>query len=554
MKTRLLLLSLFIAGVCASWAQGPNNSGTYYQNASGKKGSELKTAFYNIIKNPTVVSYSGLGEKYKLTDKRADGYLRDWYSNITNYTWSGSNGNSSEGAGWNKEHTVPQSWFNENAPMKSDIVHVVPTDCWVNNMRSSYPIAEVAVIKKYSANNYSVLGTCKTEGYNGTVFEPNDEIKGDMARIYFYMATCYQDRIANWTKGESQKVFGDSAYPGLRDWVLAMFMRWSKQDPVDDVEISRNNAVYEVQGNRNPFVDYPGLEDYIWGTLKDKAFSYDNYEGGSGGGDVPTIAMPVFSPATGTYYNKVDVTLTCATAGASIYYTTNGADASVQSIPYEGPITLTETTTIKAVAVKDGETSSQASATYTITDQQGGGGDTPVNCEIALNNTLFGTSYSGSMGNVDEDLTGTKDGVTVTYAKGTGSNRYCNDAQIRIYPGNVLTLSVGQGTITGLEFTMPESTTKVLKASVGNVSVDGTVMKWTGNTSSVDFSYDASSGHIRLSSVKVTVNVPSDPSSIYQISSQELSGRRVIYNLRGQRVANPSSGIYIVDGRKVVIR
>ena len=185
MKTRIILLTLFAVVMGHMWAQGPNNTGTYYQSANGKKGSELKTALFNIIKNPSVVSYSGLGEKYKLTDKRADGYLRDWYSNITNYTWTGSNGNSSEGAGWNKEHTVPQSWFNENSPMKSDIVHVVPTDCWVNNMRSSYPLAEVATIKKYSANYYSILGTCKTEGYNGTVFEPNDEIKGDIARIYF---------------------------------------------------------------------------------------------------------------------------------------------------------------------------------------------------------------------------------------------------------------------------------------------------------------------------------------------------------------------------------
>jgi hypothetical protein len=365
--------------------------------------------------------------------------------------------------------------------------------------------------------------------------------------MYFYMATCYQDKCNSW----GNDVFS-SQNLGLTNWYVSMLMRWSKQDPIDEVEIARNNAVKEVQGNRNPFVDYPGLEDYIWGTLKDKSFSYDNYEGGSGGGDVPTIATPVFSPDAGSYYHSVDVTLTCVTEGASIYYTTNGADASVQSIPYEGPFTLTETATIKAVAVKNGKTSSQALATYTITDQ-GGGGDTPVSCEIALNNTLFGTNYGGSMGNVDEDLTGTKNGVSVTYAIGTGSNRYCNDSQIRIYPGNVLSLSVGQGTITALEFTMPESTTKVLTATTGSVSVDGTVMKWAGNTSAVDFSYDASSGHIRLSSVKVTVSSSSGPSSIYQISSQELSGKRVIYNLRGQRVTNPTRGIYIVDGRKVVI-
>ena len=549
MKTKLLLLSLFVAIISNVWAQGPNNSGTYYQGANGKKGSELKTALFNIIKSPNVVSYGGLYDAYVKTDTRPDGYVRDWYSNATNYRHNVDNKGSysKEGDMYNREHSIPQSWFNEASPMKSDVVHVLPTDGYVNNRRSNYPLAEVNNVTYSSKNSYSKLGSCKTSGYSGTVFEPNDEIKGDMARIYFYMATCYQDKCNSW----GHDVFSNENN-GLKNWVVAMFMEWSKQDPVDAREIARNNAVQEVQGNRNPFVDYPGLEDYIWGTLKSKAFSYDHYEGG-GSGETPTIAMPVFSPDAGTYYNRVMVELDCATEDADIYFTTDGADASEQSMAYMGPFEITQTSTIKAVAIKDGNRSAQAVATYTITDQQGGGGETPLSCEIALNNALFGTNYSGTISNFNEDLTATKDGVTVTYAKGTGSNGYCNDSQIRIYSGNVLTLSVDKGTITGLEFTMPESTTKVLTASIGSVSVDGTVMTWTGNTSGVDFSYDASSGHIKLSSVKVTVSAPSGPSSIHQISTENISGRRVIYNLRGQRVANPTHGIYIVDGKKVVI-
>lgn len=540
-------MSLFAAVIGHVWAQGPNNSGTYYQNANGKKGSELKTALFNIIKNPSVVSYSGLGEKYKLTDKRADGYLRDWYSNITNYTWTGSNGNSSEGAGWNKEHTVPQSWFNENSPMKSDIVHVVPTDCWVNNMRSSYPLAEVATIKKYSANYYSILGTCKTEGYNGTVFEPNDEIKGDIARIYFYMATCYQDKISNWTKGESQKVFGNSSYPGLRDWVLAMFMRWSKQDPVDDVEIARNNAVYEVQGNRNPFVDYPGLEDYVWGDMTDVAFSYDNYAGGSSGGETTKVAMPTFSPDAGTYYNSVTVSINCATEGATIYYTTNGADASEQSLVYTGSIEIAETSTIKAIAIKDGQHSAQAEATYTITDEPViPGGGTPVDCDVVINNALFGSSANGTIAKSDDaDLTGSQNGITFVYALGTGAQRYANATEIRLYNGNTLTISVAEGKLKALDFTIG-SKTSPLSADTGSFSE----FKWTGNASQVVIT---SSSNTALRNVKVSVSVPSEPSAIETVQTNPLSGRRVIYNLSGQRVANPTHGIYIVDGKKVLI-
>jgi endonuclease I len=543
MKTRLLLLSLFIAGVCATWAQGPNNTGTYYQSANGKKGSELKTALFNIIKNPGVVSYSGLYDAYVKTDTRTDGYVRDWYSNATNYRHNVDNkGNySKEGDMYNREHSIPQSWFNEASPMKSDIVHVLPTDGYVNNRRSNYPLAEVNSVTYSSKNSYSKLGSCKTNGYSGTVFEPNDEIKGDMARIYFYMATCYQDKCNAW----GHDVFSGENN-GLKNWVVALFMTWSKQDPVDDVEIARNNAVYEVQGNRNPFVDYPGLEDYVWGDMTDVAFSYDNFAGGSSGGETTKVAMPTFSPDAGTYYNSVTVSINCATEGATIYYTTNGADASEQSLVYTGSIEIAETSTIKAIAIKDGQHSAQAEATYTITDEpvvpQPGG-----SIEIALNNAFFGTSFNGAINKYTADLVGTKDGISVTYSLGDGGdNRYCNDSQIRLYQKNVLKVSAEQATIVGVEFTTSGS--KVLKANVGTMS--GT--NWTGNNQSVEFSVNDGSGNLQVSSIKVTIPA-SDPSAIETVQTNTLSGRRVIYNLSGQRVANPTHGIYIVDGKKVLI-
>ena len=543
MKTRIILLSLFAVVMGHMWAQGPNNTGTYYQSANGKKGSELKTALFNIIKNPGVVSYSGLYDAYVKTDTRTDGYVRDWYSNATNYRHNVDNkGNySKEGDMYNREHSIPQSWFNEASPMKSDIVHVLPTDGYVNNRRSNYPLAEVNSVTYSSKNSYSKLGSCKTNGYSGTVFEPNDEIKGDMARIYFYMATCYQDKCNAW----GHDVFSGENN-GLKNWVVALFMTWSKQDPVDDVEIARNNAVYEVQGNRNPFVDYPGLEDYVWGDMTDVAFSYDNYAGGSSGGETTKVAMPTFSPDAGTYYNSVTVSINCATEGATIYYTTNGADASEQSLVYTGSIEIAETSTIKAIAIKDGQHSAQAEATYTITDEpvipQPGG-----SIEIALNNAFFGTSFNGAINKYTADLVGTKDGISVTYSLGDGGgNRFCNDSQIRLYQKNVLKVSAEQATIVGVEFTTSGS--KVLKANVGTMS--GT--NWTGNNQSVEFSVNDGSGNLQVSSIKVAIPA-SDPSAIETVQTNTLSGRRVIYNLRGQRVANPTHGIYIVDGKKVLI-
>lgn len=293
-KKSLCFFAAFLAIALSAMAQGPNNSGTYYQNANGKKGADLKTAMFNIIKNPTVVSYKGLIDAYKKTDTRPDGCVRDWYSNTTNYRHDTDKAGNykKEGDVYNREHSVPQSWFSEASPMKSDIVHVFPTDGYVNGRRSNYPFGEVSKITYQSNNGYSKLGSSKIAGYSGTVFEPNDEVKGDIARIYFYMATCYEDKITNWS-GES--IQGSSKYQPYTQWTFDMLMRWSKQDPVDEVEIARNNAVWNVQKNRNPFVDYPGLEEYVWGSKKTDAFSYDNYNdsGVTEGISTPTTVSPV---------------------------------------------------------------------------------------------------------------------------------------------------------------------------------------------------------------------------------------------------------------------
>lgn len=542
MKTKLLLLSLFIAMIGNVWAQGPNGTGTYYKNANGQSGQNLRTALATIIANPHVVSYDGLISAYELTDTRPDGYVRDWYSCTTNYRHGKDTGGyQKEGDSYNREHSVPQSWFSKKAPMKSDIVHVVPTDGYVNNRRSSFPFGEVGNVTYRANQDYCRLGSSKTAGYTGTVFEVPDEIKGDMARIYFYMATCYKSQCASW----GGNIFTSD---GIVAWELNQMLAWSRQDPVDAREIARNNAVQEVQGNRNPFVDYPGLEEYIWGTKKGQTFSYDQYEGGTVV-DVPTVAMPTFSPDAGTYYNNVTVTISCATEGATIHYTTDGADASANSPVYTAPITLSKTSTIKAVAIKDDKSSYQAAAYYLITTEQTGDDPEPaIDGEIMLNADFFETSYTGAISSSDDqDLVGTENGVTIVYAKGTSANRYANSSHIRLYPGNELRFSVEQGTITGLEFVFFEGTPNKTLSVGGNTFDDG---KWTGNAQQLIVTFGGSSKHARISAVKVSV---SGGTGVEKVQTTSLSGRRVIYNLRGQRVANPTRGIYIVDGRKIVI-
>lgn len=304
MLKRIFTLTFSVAILVCANAQGPHNTGTYYQNANGKKGAALKTALSGIISSHKTIPYSNLNDYYPKTDARADGKLWDMYSNITNYSFSSTGGNSKEGAGWNKEHSIPQSWFGEASPMKSDIMHVIPTDAYVNGMRSNDPFGETDNPKKISANGFSKQGTCSVEGYSGTCFEPNDEYKGDFARIYFYMATCYENRMSLFTQSNGKYCFDGNQYPSFKPWFLNMLLRWAKNDPVSQKEIDRNKAVYDCQGNRNPFVDYPELEQYIWGDCQDRAFSYDKYVG----------PEPILLPETPYAIAATNITATSFTA------------------------------------------------------------------------------------------------------------------------------------------------------------------------------------------------------------------------------------------------
>lgn len=255
MKRFFLTLGFFIS-VLALTAQIPNG---YYNAANGKTGDELKAALHNIIKGHHVVSYNGLLNAFVYTDNDGNGNVWDIYSNCS-FSYSGNSQcgeYEQEGDCWNREHTWPQSWFNEQTTPRSDLFHVYPTDGYVNGQRSNYPYGEVGNYI-YISGNGSKLGTCVTSGYTGRVFEPIDEYKGDIARSYFYMSVRYYSEDSNWgTSGMTNK-------SEILPWAMTMLLRWSDEDPVSDKEIARNNAVYGYQNNRNPFIDHPEYARMIW--------------------------------------------------------------------------------------------------------------------------------------------------------------------------------------------------------------------------------------------------------------------------------------------------
>ena len=261
--------STFILLVLASfglWAQIPNG---YYNNASGKTGDELKVALHNIIKGHHEVSYSGLLNAFAYTDCKPNGKIWDIYSNIEYSLSTGLCGDyEQEGDCWNREHTWPQSWFNEKSTPRCDLFHVYPTDGFVNGKRGNYPYGEVNN-PIYTSGNGSKLGSCATSGYSGRVFEPIDEYKGDIARSYFYMSVRYYSEDSEW--GTSAMTNKSEILP----WAMTMLLRWSDEDPVSDKEIARNNAVYGYQNNRNPFIDHPEYARMIWDENWQGGVSYN---------------------------------------------------------------------------------------------------------------------------------------------------------------------------------------------------------------------------------------------------------------------------------------
>lgn len=280
---RIKLLGIFLFVSTLLSAQPPAG---YYNSASGLTGYTLKTALYNIIKNHNDQGYSALWNFYYYGDTLPQaltnsGTSTDIIWDIYSYNPNGSNpyeyvvGSNQcgtyngEGSCYNREHTFPQSWFNSSSPMKNDAVQVLPTDGYVNNKRSNYPYSEVNAT--WTSQNGCKLGSSNVSGFSGAAFEPIDEFKGDLARIYFYMATRYENVIANWqSNSNADDVLDGTSDHVYDDWFLDLMIQWHEQDPVSQKEIDRNNDIYDYQDNRNPFVDHPEYAESIWGydTIK----------------------------------------------------------------------------------------------------------------------------------------------------------------------------------------------------------------------------------------------------------------------------------------------
>ncbi|UEG50205.1 endonuclease [Ferruginibacter lapsinanis] len=256
----------------------------YYNAATGLTCASLKTALKTIISaNTTQLTYTpGVWNAINSIDKhRNDANTADiiWDIYTDNptaaevYTFTPITDQcgtySKEGDCYNREHSFPREWFGGNVyPMYSDIHHIFPVDGWVNGKHDSNPYGEVTSPTFTSISNKSKLGPNTTGCYTGTVFEPVDAYKGDIARAQLYMITRYQDSMVKWkNNGLADAALNGTTYPSLDDWYIQLLLKWHHLDPVSQKEIDRNNAIYALQGNRNPFVDVPSFADDMFSCV-----------------------------------------------------------------------------------------------------------------------------------------------------------------------------------------------------------------------------------------------------------------------------------------------
>lgn len=282
MKKKYTLLLLLVSAF--GFSQAPAN---YYNNATGT-GYALKTQLKTIITNGhSDQGYNSLWDIYTEDAFRDnyyedDGTVLDLYSENPsstdpyNYTSiSDQCGNyNGEGDCYNREHLIAQSYFNEASPMKNDPFHVVPSDGSVNGARGNFPFGEVGSVN-YTSQNGSKRGSMASSdfsNFSGTVFEPIDEFKGDVARAFFYFATRYETQMSgfytnsNVSSTQVKSMFDGTNNKVFSDDFILLLIKWHKEDEVSAKEIAQNNAIYAYQGNRNPYIDNPGYVCNIWTT------------------------------------------------------------------------------------------------------------------------------------------------------------------------------------------------------------------------------------------------------------------------------------------------
>lgn len=278
----------------------------FYNSANGLKDGALKDALKSLIRDHTAIPYgSGASSTWGVffySDRNDEGYMMDMYCD----EWSYVSNPGDVASGCNIEHSFAKSWWggSKNDAYK-DCYHLNPSNSTANSARSNYPLGVPETDIKTSGSLKVGKIHHPTLNVDFSVFEPKDEYKGDFARAYFYMATCY----GHWSNGDIDEVL--SQYNGWRTnnsdvgsyfamqndnylefqpWEQEILIQWHRQDPVSEKEIKRMDAVSNFQHNRNPFIDYPYLAEFIWGEKAGEALDMSKLVASSDATFVPGVS------------------------------------------------------------------------------------------------------------------------------------------------------------------------------------------------------------------------------------------------------------------------
>lgn len=479
----------------------------YYDGVSGKKGAEniLNALQTCISRDYNEISYSALEEHYLKTDFYAD-TLWDMYSTCRFVFEDANKQQKAVCDGWNKEHVCCQSWIG-GRPMVSDMFNVYPTDARINNLRSNYPYGVVGTNNGFSKDpdkhGLGKLGTSTTSGV-GTVYEPDDKYKGDFARTFFYMVARYRDKTLN--SGDGATMFTSSP-TDLTSYSLSFLLDWHRNDPVSMKEVDRNQGVYGEQNNRNPFIDYPELVEYIWGNKIGQQVDLSTM--------TPTCESLTPTPQTTTKYGVTwmvdgvelytdsvvegkkpsklpDEPESCSETSESFYGWAGGSWDGV--LPNYLPMDIIEFSNIADMPAVEFDVTYHAVFAHKDVITSGKEEET-VTIDLTQN------GYSNG-----QEVTEVKQGdVTLLFGKGTaGSNvpKYYNTGTaVRCYSGNTMTVKAESITAIEITFGSGDGSNPI---TVNKGSLNGS--KWTGEADEVIFSVGGSSGHRRIAGVTVTLN------------------------------------------------
>lgn len=246
----------FVSGQKTNEFDPPAN---YYDGTDGLAGQELKLRLHQIIRNHTVRSYSEFRDII-LPDldedpNNSNNIILFYKNNSIPKTDFAIDDDS-----WNREHTWPSSHgFPETTDTTyTDAHNLRPSDASVNSSKSNKDFNDIPNIAE------NAEGEAPDTYTNSDFWDPRDEIKGDVARILFYMSTRYESERLDLEIVDRISFSGDSEIG-----VLFTLIQWHEQDPVDDAERSRHEGVFGYQGNRNPYVDHPEFVAAVFGSATD---------------------------------------------------------------------------------------------------------------------------------------------------------------------------------------------------------------------------------------------------------------------------------------------